>query len=114
MTNRPRNLSHVETEAVAALKKRLQKRVKDHFVKIILFGSRARGEGDTHSDLDLLVLLRREDHPTRKKIYNMAAEISFDYGIDISPFVISMRRFGKLKEIQRGIALGIAREGREV
>ncbi len=43
--------------------------------RVILFGSRARGDADENSDIDLLVLLDAVDWPTERAIINLAGDI---------------------------------------
>lgn len=55
-------------------------------VKVIMFGSQARGDATKYSDIDLLVILPSVDKETRKLISNVAWEIGFDAGKMISTF----------------------------
>lgn len=76
---------------VRALKlaKEVRKRLTNELgqpVKVILFGSQARGDATKYSDIDLLVVLPSVDKKTRKLISNVAWEIGFDAGKMISTF----------------------------
>jgi len=55
-------------------------------VKVILFGSQARGDATKYSDIDLLVVLPSMDKKTRKLISNVAWEVGFEAGKTISTF----------------------------
>lgn len=55
-------------------------------VKVILFGSQARGDATKYSDIDLLVVLPAMDKKTRKLISNVAWQVGFDAGKIISTF----------------------------
>ena len=57
-------------------------------VRLVLFGSRARGEGHEHSDLDVLVVLRRYDRDARRAIIDAAADVDDDTGLRLSPIVV--------------------------
>ena len=58
----------------------------DKRVKVIMFGSQARGDATKYSDIDLLVILPSVDKETRKLVSNVAWEIGFDAGKIISTF----------------------------
>src|ERR1043165_5659528 len=61
--------------------------------KIVLFGSRARGEELPWSDYDLLVLVERREQPLEQplvdKIDDAVVEIQADTGCDLSLKIIS-------------------------
>ncbi len=76
---------------VRALKlaKEVRKRLTDELgqpVKVIMFGSQARGDATKYSDIDLLVVLPSVDKETRKLVSTIAWEIGFDAGKVISTF----------------------------
>ncbi|MHB9112756.1 MAG: nucleotidyltransferase domain-containing protein [Thermoleophilia bacterium] len=54
-----------------------------------LFGSRARGEGDVESDLDVFVVLPIIDWEIEKKIYGLSFEVSLEHNVLISPILYS-------------------------
>jgi len=64
-------------------------RFKDRIEKIIRFGSVARGESGTNSDIDILVVTRQKDIGTVKEICGVAYDISIRHFTDISPKICS-------------------------
>jgi len=68
---------------------RILSRFKDRIEKIILFGSVARGESGTNSDIDVLVVTRQKDIGTMKEICGVAYDISIRHFTDISPKIYS-------------------------
>jgi predicted nucleotidyltransferase len=60
-----------DREIVNKLKSLLHKRVKLH--QVILFGSRARGDSDPDSDMDVLVVL---DEPRTHKVNDIVFSIA--------------------------------------
>ena len=56
-----------------------------------LFGSRARGEGDEESDLDVFIVLPRVEWELEKKIYGLSFDISLERGVLISPILYSQK-----------------------
>lgn len=101
----------------------LLKALPDQLVRIILYGSKARGEGTPESDVDVMIVIRNGDQqredgfwtslmfdPRWETIVGIANDILLDHGVFISPFVIGEQRFkyGSLlvKSVQReGIEL---------
>lgn len=107
-------LSVQELKAVSSFCDFLRTEAKDDIHAIILFGSRARGEGDEESDIDILVLLNGENYPLKIKIWDYAHKIFCEMDIAISPLVLSLKQFEKLVAHERLIALTIQKEGVEL
>lgn len=59
--------------------------------RVILFGSRARGDCDPDSDYDVLVVVERLDPAIRRVISDCAWEAGFDDCLVITPVVIEAR-----------------------
>lgn len=81
------SLSDNENLALRILKNKLQSQfdVED----LILFGSVARGEGDSESDLDLLIMTP-EPLPRRKRheITNLVFDINLEFDTNFSTLVV--------------------------
>jgi uncharacterized protein len=83
--------------------------------KIILFGSRARGDAHTESDMDLLVILH--DPPTEANedyIIDCAWEAGIDHSVVIVPIVYSREEWEEGPEQSSLLALAVQREGLSV
>ena len=70
---------------VRALKlaKEVRKRLSDSLgqpVKVIMYGSQARGDATKYSDIDLLVILPDVNKDSRKLVSNIAWEVGFEEG----------------------------------
>ena len=55
-------------------------------VKVIMFGSQARGDSTKYSDIDLLVILPYLDDDIQQSVYDVAWEVGFEAGKFISAF----------------------------
>jgi len=108
------HLSSRERDAVSLFKSRLREICGDNIKRLVLFGSRARGEGTETSDIDLLVLLREESFMTQREILDEAAGIMLDREINLSPCIMSIEHFEKLKNLERAFARDIDTEGIEL
>ena len=75
----------------------LQKSVPDQVEYVALFGSKARGDSQQDSDIDVLVILSKEDRELRREILKQAARFSLEYDVLLSPRVIGAERWEKLR-----------------
>ena len=67
----------------------------DKIIKIILFGSVARGEDDIDSDIDVLIVLDSFDSNLESFIIHVAADFLLQKEEIVSPYVMSEEYFNK-------------------
>ena len=71
-------------EAVAALKERFE------LEGAVLFGSKARGDDDRYSDVDLLLITRRPLHWREEKaVVELLFDVGIKHGVIFSPLFVS-------------------------
>ncbi len=71
-------------------------------VEIILYGSYARGDYTTDSDIDIVAIVkgdRLELQEKLKTVWDMSAEIGLENDVIISPMVIPYDEFLKYREV---------------
>lgn len=88
----PEKVDNVINEFIEKTNKILGNRVK----KIILFGSYARGDYKTNSDIDIMILTDLTDEEIveyRNKIWDMAYDIEFDNDVILSPLIKNIDKF---------------------
>lgn len=105
------SLTPQEKKAVEEFRERVKRVFGPQVKEMRLFGSRARGEGDESSDVDVLILLDVADAKDRGQIFEIAADILLEYEIDISPLVMSEAHFSDMRRRERLLPLEIEREG---
>lgn len=72
------------------LRARLEARYGPRLAKLVLFGSRARGDADPESDIDVMVVLRGagNDGAEQPGYIDIAAELSLEFDAVIMPIVV--------------------------
>ncbi len=102
-----------ERKLLIKLKKILDKRVNLH--QLILFGSRARGDADPDSDMDLLVILNEPVTPETRDIVSRCAWVTgFQAGIVIAPVVVFRDDWENGPERLSLLAMAVREEGQLV
>jgi predicted nucleotidyltransferase len=69
--------------------RRLAERIDSGRFQVTLFGSRARGDADEESDLDLLVRLKENDPEgvVKALVSHIACDLTLEHGILVAAFV---------------------------
>jgi predicted nucleotidyltransferase len=63
-------------------------------VKLVLYGSKARGDSHPESDIDVLLVLRDEfDWRTKHAIYDVCFNVNLEYDVLIQPVIYSQARY---------------------
>lgn len=75
------------------------------------FGSRARGDANSSSDFDILVVLPEVNSTQKKIISEIAWEISYEHEILIAPVVYSSEKFNYPAIQKSSFIQNILREG---
>ena len=68
-----------ENRALMELKDDLRDSLRDSLVGLILFGSRARGDYDNESDIDIAIIVQGLSRKLKNQIFNKVAEIELKY-----------------------------------
>lgn len=97
-------LSPHEQATLARLVAALRETFGERLVGATLFGSRARGEGDLHSDLDVHVVVRDATPADRRKVVDMADDLSSSSGLVLSPLVRAPEVLSADSSLARAIA----------
>lgn len=93
------------------LKESLKTLCGDQILKMVLFGSRARGDYDEDSDIDIALIVRGLTPKLKDKILEEIAEFELEHDVVLSVLILSEEDFDHLKKRERRIALDIEREG---
>lgn len=107
-------LTPQEAGALEDFVRRVQRGVNGHVLSVILFGSRARGDAQPDSDMDLVVIVDRDDLETTKAIRHLAVETWLEWGLYLSTRVWSQAHWQRLQALQTGLYRNLLREGKEL
>ena len=105
------HLTAQEIEVISDIKSALSNLLGDHAFRFILFGSKARGDFDANSDLDLAIIVDGLDRTLKRAIYDAIADVELKHLNPVSALVLSSDDFGGLVARERRIALDIMNEG---
>ena len=102
-----------DSKIVADLKQRLLAACPQEGLKLIVFGSRSRGEAAPDSDLDVAVLVTRRTPDLERRLDDVAYALMWD--LDFRP-IISLKVFAEADfqaKVQQGFSFyrNIQREG---
>lgn len=102
----------ITEQVIQEVTRRLVERFRP--VAIIVFGSQARGDGDSRSDLDLLVLYEFKPGENRSSVW-LAMERSL-WGLRVGRDIVVMspREFDHLRQSQGSVARYASEDGRVV
>jgi len=106
-----KNLTPRQRKAVEKLRFELAGMLGSSLVRLVLFGSRARGDYGRDSDIDIAVIVRGLTAELKHQILTRAAEIELDFLIPLSVLVMDEAQFLFLLSRERRLALDIEREG---
>ncbi len=105
-----------DRQIVLELKRRLPAEVREHLSRLILYGSRARGEAAEDSDLDLVALVDKKTPELEAQMEEVVYGVMWDH--DFKP-IISLKIFAEERfrsAAQKGYSFyrNVEREGVEL
>lgn len=85
-------MNEKDKSLIVEFKSRLSSDIKDHLKKLIIFGSRVKGEASEDSDLDIVALVDHKTPEIEKKLDDIVYQVMWDH--DFCP-IISLKVFGE-------------------
>jgi len=112
--NQPSPLSHLtsdERSAIAEYMAQIGKRFPGRILSVTLFGSKARGDADAESDIDLLVLVDEESSSFRSELWRVASDVSLEHNVVLSVRVYAQARWAECRRIRLPMYRAIVADG---
>jgi predicted nucleotidyltransferase len=110
-THRAQSRRTTAETALAAYVARAVRLHPDEILSITLYGSQARGDAKTESDIDVLVVVRRDSSALRQALTDLAWQVQFEYGVVISDIIRSIEQFNRMRANRFPFYQNIEREG---
>jgi len=99
-----------ESDTLRQLRTKLQERLS--VSRLVLFGSRARGDADPDSDLDVLVILNTAvDREADDYVNDCAWEVGLAHGIVVVPVTVERHEWEEGLLSSSLLAIAVGREG---
>ena len=98
-----------DLEIAAELRRRLAEVVP--LLDFRIFGSRARGDADEYSDLDVFIKVERIDRKVRERIEDVIWQVGFNNFIVISPLIFTRDEIENTALRSSAIVKNITEEG---
>ncbi len=104
-------LTTEEESAIHAFLHRLHHNYGNIIQQTILFGSKARGDSEPDSDIDILIIVVEESWALRDDISRIAAQASLAHDVLIGPRVIGQDRWNRMARDRFNLYENVLREG---
>ncbi len=109
-----KQLSKKEKEALKELVSTLVERYFKKIRLLELFGSKARGDSQRYSDIDMLIVTEQKDNTLWDSILDFIIDLDLKYEIDISPRFLEQREFNRLWKMKTPFMNSLKNEGIEI
>lgn len=106
-----RYLNNRERAAIQEYLRRLRAVYGDAVLRVVLYGSKVRGDFDTESDVDLFIVLREPDGDRRERLERDCFEIGLEYDVVLSDLIVDETRYNWMRQYQEPFYGQVEREG---
>ncbi|MEQ1679458.1 MAG: nucleotidyltransferase domain-containing protein [Nitrospira sp.] len=86
-----------EQPIIEEFKRRVEQRFPRELVRLVLFGSKARGEATPESDVDLLAVIQSDSWRLGDEIRSVGYALELEHGVVLSIQVISRNHYERLR-----------------
>lgn len=83
----------------------------DNLVKILLYGSKARGDFHKDSDIDVALIVKRKNWKEKSQILDLVYHVDLKHGIFISPRLLPQKILNAFIWRKTPFILNLKREG---
>ena len=95
-------VNDIKSETLRELKESLETFLGDRLLRMILFGSIARGDYTGESDIDVAIIIRGLTRELKHQILDRVAEVELNHLMPVSALLLSEEEFNRLKKESAG------------
>jgi predicted nucleotidyltransferase len=106
-----KKLTETERNAVSDFLARVHSAYGSKIQRAMLFGSKARGEAASDSDIDILLVATEETWKFMDEICKFSADVSLQYDVLLDARVVGVKRWRDMSESRAGLYRNISRDG---
>ncbi len=100
-----------ERRALAEYLARLRAEFGDEIERVILYGSKVRGDFDEESDIDLFLVVRALDPQIEDALTRLSVDMDLKYDLLLSDFIATHERYARMAKIQEPLYQNLQAEG---
>ena len=104
-------LSVSEKYIVEEFKRQVEQRFPGELIRVVLFGSKVRGDATRESDVDVLVVIHSEGWRLGDEIRSLGYALELEHGVVLSIQVMSERHYEELRLFGSQFFKAVEREG---
>jgi predicted nucleotidyltransferase len=104
-------LSVSEKHIVEEFKRQVEQRFPGELIRVVLFGSKVRGDATRESDVDVLVVIHSEGWRLGDQIRSLGYALELEHGVVLSIQVMSQRHYEELRLFGSQFFKAVEREG---
>jgi uncharacterized protein (UPF0332 family)/predicted nucleotidyltransferase len=107
----PTSLSQREAQAIIAFRDWLMQTMPDQVERLILFGSKARGDTHSESDVDIFLVLREATREQRNRVLDFTVDLTMEHEVNLTAIVYGHEELQQQVEIGMPLVRNVAMEG---
>jgi len=107
----PASLSEAEARVLSAFCDWLMETMPDQVERLILFGSKARGDTHPASDVDVFLVLREATPEQRSRVLDFTVDLTMEHEVDLTAIVYGHDELQQQVEIGTPLVRNVAMEG---
>jgi predicted nucleotidyltransferase len=105
------SISESDAAALKILLNRLKDRLGDLLLEAVLFGSKARGDDNPESDIDVLIVVGTDSWEIKDQVLGIGADVSLEQDVLFNMFVRPKERWDYMASIRYPLWQSIHQEG---